>query len=260
MIKSITKLCLAVFTVLAFGSSVGYADSLFRLRLEDVATGKGVVISDNGSGDTSSDSGVITFNGSLGSFSVNVTTGLSKPAIGADSNNFAELDLNSVNISFSGAGTLLITLEDGGYTHGPSGPLSVASLVGGTMTGQAGSSVSFQSWVNGDNQLPALGPDQATAAVLPAIGSLPPAGSVAVFDSPVTFGPGAFSVSGSQEFTKTGSYSLFSQAKIVFTGRGSVSFDQNTNVVPEPITLVLLGSGLASMGLLGRKRKTTVQP
>ena len=257
MIKRTSFFLVAVFTVLIVGSSVADASPLFRLRVENLATGEGVVITDNGAGDSVPGAGVIQFSGSLGSFSINVTTGISKPNIGGV-NNYAELDLNSVNVSFSGAGILRITLEDGGFTLGPDGPLSVVGLVGGTMTAPAGSSATFQSWANAGDLVPDLGADAAVPTALAPIGATP-AGSVAVFSPATSFGPGAFSDSGSAEFTKSGSYSLFSQATIVFTGSGLVSFDHNTNVVPEPASLVLLGTGLASLGLLGRKKKSTPQ-
>jgi len=233
-------------------ASMAEAGPLLRLRVDDLTTGQSVVITDNGSGDMTAQDGAITFSGAVGGFQINVTTGLSKPAIG-ETNNYAELDLNSVNVRFTGAGTLRLTLEDGDYTLGPNGPLSVGAMLGGTLSAPAGSSVTFQSWADSDNLLPDLGADSPVPGVLAPIGAFP-VGRDAAFTSTPTFGPGAFSTSGSGEFNKTGNYSLFSQATLVFTGSGNVSFDLNTSVVPEPTSVLLLGSGLAALGLLGRKK------
>src|SRR5262245_784519 len=100
MMRVTSRFLLAIFTVLVVFSSVAHAGPLFRLRLEDTATGEGVVLTDNGAGDINGLNGAITFSGSIGGFVVNVTTGLSQPIIGG-TNNYAELDLNSVNVSMS---------------------------------------------------------------------------------------------------------------------------------------------------------------
>src|SRR5262245_17805634 len=103
------RLLFAVLTLCVLCTSGAYADG-FRLRLEDFSTGSGVVITDNGVGDINPLAGAVTYSGSINGFLVNVTTGISKPLIGGV-NNYAELDLNSVNVQFTGAGKLRITLE-----------------------------------------------------------------------------------------------------------------------------------------------------
>ena len=243
-------LALAV-TALVGLSAVAYADS-FRLRIENTSLGQGAVITDNGVGDINPALGVITFSGAIpGGFAVNVTTGLSKPMIGGTTS-IAELDLNSVNVQTTGAGALRITLEDTDFINGVNGLLGFIGGVGGTLTAPGGSSVTFNTWVNPADLVPALGPDTSPVGALGAIGGIP-AGSIAAFGSGVSFGPGVFSATGGANFLKTGPYSLFSQATIVFTGAGSVSFDLDSRVVPEPSSLLLLGTGLLGVAMLVRR-------
>jgi PEP-CTERM motif len=243
-------LALAVMALVGL-SAVAYADS-FRLRIENTSLGQGAVITDNGVGDINPALGVITFSGAIpGGFAVNVTTGLSKPMIGGTTS-IAELDLNSVNVQTAGAGALRITLEDTDFINGANGLLGFIGGVGGTLTAPGGSSVAFNTWVNPADLVPALGPDTSPVGALGAIGGIP-AGSIAAFGSGASFGPGVFSATGGANFLKTGPYSLFSQATIVFTGAGSVSFDLDSRVVPEPSSLLLLGTGLLGVAMLVRR-------
>lgn len=258
MIRVVGRCLLAVLTTGLLFTSAAYADS-FRLRVENFLTGIGVVITDNEVGDANPLTGAITYLGSLSSLAVNITTGISQPLIGSISN-YAALHLNSVNIQVSGAGALRLTLEDS-YTIGPDGGMSVTGLVGGTLVAKAGSAATFQSWVNADNLVPALGPDafSPNGLSLASIGAIP-AGSVALWSGDgVTFGPGAFSSTASAGFLHDGPYSLFTQATLNFTGAGIVSFDSDLSTVPEPTSLLLLGSGLAGLGLWSRRRKKSAQ-
>ena len=101
---------------LLFGTSL--ANAGFVLTLDDLSTaGVDVTVTDADA------DGVVNYNGAVGSFNINVTTGISKPALPDGT-----MDLNSVNVS-GGDGQLQIMLTDTGFT-GPVGGFT--SSIGGT--------------------------------------------------------------------------------------------------------------------------------
>jgi hypothetical protein len=99
----ISLLACSLATVLYAGN----ASAAFVMVLDDPNDAfAAITIYDGGVGDSAAVAGVISYSGSVGAFSVNVTTGISKPLIGPE-----RLDLNSINVS-GAAGTINLAISD----------------------------------------------------------------------------------------------------------------------------------------------------
>jgi hypothetical protein len=163
--------------------------------------------------------GVVVFNGAIGTWTINVTTGISKPNLGP-----ATMDLNSVNVTNSSGGTLTIDLSDDGFV----GPHSGHVLgVGGTTSG----SVSFMAAGGNSNTL----------------FDLSNASSVLNFNSSPYAGTALLPSGGNDP------YSLTIRAVITHTGAGATSFNAELEPVPAPAGLILAATALPFVGLLRRR-------
>ena len=188
-----------------------------------------VVVTDGGAGDTDGAvNGVVSYNGSLGGatvWTVNVTTGITYPVLGSQT--VPHMDLNSVNVSSSAGGNLTIMFSEVNYGGGG----GVASaVIGGTASGL----VQYSTYADASNTLFGMG--------------------INMTNSP-NLGPGGFTDTTAGGFAVGGPYSL-TQVVTVSHGDGGDSSSFNAELtVPEPASLMLLGSGL--LGLAAWRRKVS---
>jgi len=202
--------------------SVAVADPI--LRIDDLGTaGIDVTVLDNGVGDANPLVGIIVFNGSVGSWMVNVATGISKPVLGPN----PKTDLNSVNVS-GGAGTIQVSFSDTGFTW-PWDPAQILVDIGGTTDG----SVSYEAKADAANV--------AFGGVVGASG---------------TFSGGAFSETTGFLAPVGQPFSLTSVLTIKHTtGVNVSSADLELQATPEPGSLALMGLALVG-GLIWRRRRS----
>lgn len=194
------------------------------LELDDGISPSVTVVDGNGDG-------TVVFVGSIGLWTVNVTTGITKPTLGSAAN--PEGDLNTVNVS-GGAGTLTIRFSDNDYT----GTGMVAHSLGGTTTG----SVSYQVYFDDSN----------TTLSTPAAGLL--------FDYSAGPGPGPFSFDGDVGEISSSPYSITQVLTITHVGSGGSSGDFRYTVgrtLPDGgMTLVTLGMGMLGIAVFRRCQAT----
>lgn len=226
---------LLVLVSLAVASRAAYAIPM--LRLTDPAGPTVVLVADQqivAPIDSNGIVGAITYIGAVGAnWVLNVTTGISKPFQGTPA--LPHLDLNSVNATSAGAGTLIIEFTDDFFGPLPAG-WNFRADVGGTTPG----TVSYSAFSDAANVL------FATTTLLTSQGP---------------FGPGAFSGTAfSGPIAGAFPYSITQKVVITHAGTGTSSLDAELTAVPEPSAILLLGSGLAGFGYLWRRRRAKASP
>ncbi|HET6491124.1 MAG TPA: hypothetical protein VFG28_15315 [Syntrophales bacterium] len=228
-LKKAVFLMLIAFGVIAFqpAAQAGY----IQLQLYNGTTN--VIIDDGDTGalaghgvDLNPLTGVVTFTGTLDTWTANVSTGLTYDIIGSASN--PRLNLSSVNVTSSAGGFLLVGVSAINYT----GPNSWQFQIGGTTEG----AVSADALFDGGN-------DPAFFQYTTVLGSL--AGTGGAFSDQIS------GVLSDLDFISP--YGLSINSLIIHEAQGVSSFNANLTAVPIPGAFWMLGTGL--IGLLGIRRR-----
>jgi len=212
--------------ILVLVSGMGIkAEAVPTLTLSDGTNS--VTVADGGAFDTYSGQGVVSYSGNLGPtspFFINVTTGVSSPPLG--SSGAPHLDLNSINITGVQPGVLTITFQD--TFVGPLAPYVAGfiSTIGGTLA--AGGQITYETFVNGQ--------------------------SLGSWDSE---SGGSFGGSFGTSFLQDAPYYLLSEVITLSLpgGWANASFNAELQALPEPLSLLLVGTGLIGLGFLSRRRR-----
>jgi hypothetical protein len=181
--------------------------------------------------------GFLNFTGSLGAFTINVSTGTGVGSLNPLGDGL--IDLNSINISSSiSGGTLTIKLTEYDLVE-PTGLTLFQSAIGGTVgsIGKPPSTLTFNTFM--DNTNTAFGTATALA-------------------SQIFSGSGsAFSYQSANPGTIAGPYSETVVVSITAPAGSTSSFDGLLSPAPEPTSMAALGAGLVIMGLVARRRART---
>lgn len=231
-----TGIALLIVGSLAVIARAGYGIPFTFPTLKLSAGATTVTIVDGTVQDSNPLPGWVGYNGAVGNGWTVSVTGESKPAIGSATGPQMDLLVGAQPTGNGPITTLTISFSDNGF--GPSDN-DVATSIGGTLKT---ATVTFKTY-----QDPAPGnTDFALTNLLTSQGPFGP------FTKQGTFGgnaSGALS-SGAYPFSLTEVVTIKDTAK-----NDSTTFDASITVLPEPGTLLLLGSGLVGLGYLRFRRR-----
>ncbi|MGB0629911.1 MAG: hypothetical protein ACPGRZ_04390 [Alphaproteobacteria bacterium] len=205
-----------------------------QLRLSDGINT--VTVTDGGAGDASALAGVVIFQGSVGDFLVNVTTGITKPVLGTPAD--PVLDLNSIDVTGTAGGVLTVEFTETDFFSGGA-LVNFVTQIGGVTA----DTVQFEHFASTTNTGFAT--------------------DVSVFDSGNVSGVIAYA--DTTQTALTGLYSLTTVATVTHASGGQNSSFNSvlesgfgpTTDIPEPALApsLLIGGMVLAGRLIGRRRK-----
>ena len=227
MFVDLKRLVAGAASAATLALSASAALAIPQLQLSDGTST--VTVTDQGVGDLDGLAGAIVFSGQVGSYFINVTTGVTKPVLGSAEE--PSLDLNSINVSGPGGGVLTIRFTETDYLSN-SGTADIFSAIGGVTSG----TMQYQTFASTTND--------------------PFQQDLLVSDSGYLNGPFVFSALST--IAISGTYSLTAVATITHSGSGTQNSSFNAVVeLPEPFLAppLVLGSLLLGSTFIMRRRK-----
>src|SRR6185437_6995310 len=243
---------ITLLAALLMSASAAYAvnsdpDTLF---LWDGNSANNQTIKDGGAGDANGAAGAVTFVGGIGSWSIIVDTGTTKPAnLSTPANPL--LDLSFDHVASSGPATLGVAFFDDNFN--PANLGAALSHIGGTLP--ANVALTYTTFVNTANLTPTF--SGGTLNVVDGVGNWVKLSSHTFIGA----GGGAGNSFGADDvggIISGGSseYSLLVEVTAKTTTANSFSGNANLHTVPDGgTTMLLLGSGLTALALLRRSLK-----